>query len=171
VTAQVVGHLPPRCGYCAHRNYLMSCEDFDTLVAHYEDRCGICRRAGHETTHGFLCIDHNPFVGRWAVRGLLCGTCNARLSIDHAWRPEAVAYLADPWYLRRFAELGLSVDLSAEPPPGSAIAAGGHQWHRTQHGWECQSRNGPRAVHSWDQLHRRYGPHRISFPAVRGGMG
>jgi len=122
----------------------------------------ICRRAGHETGHGFLCIDHDPFVGQWAVRGLLCSSCNGRLSMSPGWRPEAIAYLADPWYLRRFTELGISIDLSAEPPIGSSAHTGRNRWKRTRRGWECQSRLGPHRAISWNDLHRRYGPHMIN---------
>lgn len=161
-----MGHEPPSCGLCTHRVYLMSCDEYDTFVADYEDRCAICRRAGHETGHGFLCIDHDPFIGQWAVRGLLCSSCNGRLSMSPGWRPEAITYLADPWYLRWFAALGLSIDPSPEPPVGSTAYAGGHRWRRTRRGWECQGRNGPRSPHAWDQIHKRYGPDRARLRAA-----
>ncbi len=53
---------------------------------------------GEETKSGFLCIDHDEMKGRWAVRGLLCTTCNTSLGFEYFARYEtSQQYLANPF--------------------------------------------------------------------------
>jgi hypothetical protein len=74
----------------------MDCAEFDELIARAGDRCEICRARGPETAHRRLFIDHDERLGRWAVRGLLCGTCNS--NIGRGWQAPALSsYLANPW--------------------------------------------------------------------------
>lgn len=39
-----MSHEPPPRGYCAHRQYLLSCDDFDRLAEDLDNRCAICKR-------------------------------------------------------------------------------------------------------------------------------
>jgi hypothetical protein len=104
--------------HCAHIRYGMTCSDLDELRQHTEDRCQICRQAGTETSHGFLVIDHDRSIGRWAVRGLLCSRCNTMLdSHQHVLDQDAVErYLASPWYLLQ----GVDPE-PPEPPVGTCV--------------------------------------------------
>jgi hypothetical protein len=155
-----VSHVPPRCGYCAHRNYSLGCDEYEQLVADHDGRCAICRITGPETPQGFLVIDHDYWYGYWAVRGLLCSQCNTTLdAYGHTRTVAEEAYLADPWWRRHFARLGLPAEPLTEPAVGAVIAVGQFRWMRTERGWER-----PRAPHrltTWRELHRQYGPHKI----------
>lgn len=88
-------HNPPACH---HRSFLLTCEEFDALHDAADSHCQMC---GKWTT--YLCIDHDHRLGKWAVRGLLCGRCNVGLGyIDRGERPttdDADRYLANAWHL------------------------------------------------------------------------
>lgn len=81
---------------CNHKHYSLSCEEFEALLARANHSCEICGRPGVETGHEKLFIDHDPRIGLWAVRGLLCGSCNSRLANDNAFSEEVEAYLLLP---------------------------------------------------------------------------
>jgi hypothetical protein len=49
---------------------------------------------------GVLHIDHDKALGYWAVRGLLCPSCNSRLDQGGLIGPEVDRYLANPWHRR-----------------------------------------------------------------------
>lgn len=88
---------------CGHRIYGMGCADLDELYEFAKHACQICRR--HERRVGVLHIDHDPPVGGYAVRGLLCGWCNTNLPWWQHWddselRERAGRFLAQPWYRR-----------------------------------------------------------------------
>lgn len=154
-------------GKCStHRLYDLTCDDYCALAADHDGRCAICGIAGPETPHGFLVIDHDRRLGRWAVRGPLCSRCNTTL--DAAWHtrtPAENAYLADPWWRRHFTRLGLVTELAPEPAIGTVVAAGEFRWTRTARGWER-----PRAVcrlTSWSELNRNYGPRKVRLVAAQ----
>jgi hypothetical protein len=141
---------------------MLDCEDFDALVRDHDGRCAICKITGSETGHGFLVIDHDPLVGQWAVRGLLCSPCNGRISLNNAESERDAAYLANPWYRPWLALLGIDSDaLPSEPPRTAHVRQDSHTWTWTSEGWRCDSRRGPSGTHDWDRLVRRYGPHRL----------
>jgi hypothetical protein len=83
---------------CRHRAYAMTCSEFDELWARAGGRCEICAVLWYDTPHGMLHIDHNPLLGDWAVRGLLCSRCNTQLGTPGRLQGAAVdVYLAMPW--------------------------------------------------------------------------
>ncbi len=144
---------------CTHKAYKMSCEDFDGLLERAGHRCEICRRAGVETTHGKLFIDHDRGCGDWAVRGLLCCSCNSRLGMDSAFgnRQDVRQFLADSWYLRYLND-------GADEPPFGTVASTptGHSWIHDEDGWHrvnSQHRKWGRTT--WEAIRYANGPHRI----------
>ena len=145
----------------SHRRYHLTCEEFGVLLAAYADRCGICKIPGTETRLGYLLIDHDHDRGDWAVRGMLCSTCNRRIRDGRVPSPEAAAYLADPWYLRRLAERGISPDPMREPPMGTVIAGRRHYWRRTERGWVMASPNLRGGPMSWRALNQLLAPYNI----------
>lgn len=88
-------HNPPACH---HKAFLLTCAEFDALHDAADSRCQMC---GKWTS--YLCIDHDHALGKWAVRGLLCGVCNIGLGyIDRGERPATEAadrYRANAWHL------------------------------------------------------------------------
>jgi len=82
---------------CRHKVYRLDCVEFDALIQRARDRCEICGTTGPATKSGKLYIDHDPYLGNWAVRGLLCNSCNNRLEVNNVFRPEAALYLARAW--------------------------------------------------------------------------
>lgn len=77
----------------------MTCRQFDSLHAQAGGSCQICRTPEHEAPAGVLQIDHDKKLGYWAVRGLLCVTCNSAISGRIGMTgPEVDRYMAAPWY-------------------------------------------------------------------------
>jgi hypothetical protein len=86
---------------CVHSKYLMTCEQYDALWEAADGRCQICEQLERYMpgkTRGQLQIDHEPRLGYWAVRGLLCVACNVRIGSNTIDGPEVDRYLANPWY-------------------------------------------------------------------------
>lgn len=85
---------------CTHRQYNVSCEQFDDLLVTARFACQLCRQ-----TSDRLVIDHDHALGWWAVRGLLCHWCNSHMGrVDAGSAPrgtEVSAYLASPPAWRR----------------------------------------------------------------------
>lgn len=86
--------------WCGHTKYKLSCRQFDLLRAEVNYRCQICGTEEHETKHGRLAIDHDPELGFWAVRGVLCQPCNSLLGRGLLPEDAAARFLADPWHKR-----------------------------------------------------------------------
>lgn len=79
--------------------YKMTQEAYDTLWTAQEGKCAICRR--ELSTVKRVCIDHDhsccpgyKSCGK-CTRGLLCLTCNAKLSVleELNWKGKAESYL------------------------------------------------------------------------------
>lgn len=86
---------------CSHTLYSMNCESYDQLWQRANGCCELCDRT--LIVEG-IAIDHDHTLGRWAVRGLLCKTCNAHdLRFMEAGTrplsPRAVQYLANAWHI------------------------------------------------------------------------
>ena len=151
-------------GSClTHRTYHLTCEDFGVLIDDHGAVCALCGILGPDTDHGVLCIDHDGYTGPWAVRGLLCSPCNTRIDASGYRRtPEEDAYVANPWYRRRFAALGLSFMPEPEPEIGTIVAIRKQRvqyWRRSETGWQRAS--GRSRICTWRELNRDYGPHCI----------
>lgn len=157
--------LPDHASCATHRNYALTCEQYEGLLAESRGGCQLCGFPASEMPQRKLYIDHDRSVGGWAVRGLLCISCNTIIGIDREVlrTAEIAAYLADPWYARMLAERGLTAELSPEPPIGTVVEFArctAPPRTRTREGWVV-----PRKRHlgakSWWQLHYSWGPHRI----------
>lgn len=101
------------------------------------------------------------------MRGLLCNSCNVRVSVDCGDTAADAAYLANPWYVRWLASRGLDPTIRPEPPVGSYVYMYGRRpkpraWRRTRRGWECIT-NDARSTLTWEQFNRRFGPHNLFF--------
>lgn len=155
-------HQRPAGRPCSHARYRLRCDDFDELLQHAKHRCQVCHRAASETGHGYLVVDHDYRVGDWAVRGLLCSSCNGSVDYPDRRTPAINAYLQHPWYERMLAARGLVATLGPEPPPGTVIRAGRRRWQRTEDFWTPLDRFGSGSV-TWQQIHRRFGPHYIEI--------
>lgn len=149
----------------------MTCEEFDSLQARSNGQCEICRTPPDRTGHGLLFVDHDYSVGQWAVRGLLCSTCNSQLSYhDMPYqyfqnRRDAVdRYLANPWWRSHLAGLGFDGGMRPEPPVGSLVYGPRTTWERTDAGW---LNSHSKRTHPWSYLHRSYGPHKLVIQPSR----
>jgi hypothetical protein len=106
---------------CRHRNYHMSCAEYEHLISRAGGfRCEICRSGPpvyadlDPTPYVGLNIDHDHALGYRAVRGLLCTGCNAILrEVDAGTRAaddKVRMFLANPWHV----EVG--IDTHGCPP-------------------------------------------------------
>lgn len=85
------------------RNFNISTEQYDEMLAAQGGGCAICRQPPTERR---LAVDHDhaccPGRGRscgLCIRGLLCTACNTRLGWleDTTWRAQADQYLMSQW--------------------------------------------------------------------------
>ena len=108
-----------------------------------------------------LHIDHDGPL--WAVRGLLCGSCNIRLGKDATFSG-APEYLANAWWVRQCEAIGVPAGPRSEPPIGSAIRNQfGAIWvrHSGTLWYAAAERGGPNMM-LWDRLYSSYGPHNLA---------
>lgn len=109
------GHRRPTCTHWM--TYGMRCEEYDRLRERAAGRCEICDLPEEQNRYGHLCIDHDPRYGRMAVRGLLCGRCNAILGhIDAGTRPHTrrtYRYYDNAWFIQRLADPKADYTLAA----------------------------------------------------------
>jgi len=140
----------------------MTCEDFERLWDHAKGVCQICGRRGEDTAHRVLCIDHDPFTGPWAVRGILCGRCNAALHLPCLDSQKVASYMADPWWLHMLSAYGVQPEGIPEPGLGALVGAARRlTWRHAQDGWRCQEKRHRASCRTWASLNRQYGPHRL----------
>lgn len=154
-------HAIPRGRPWSHARYRLNCDTFDALVREAGSRCQICLRAADETGHQHLVVDHDPGVGDWAVRGLLCSPCNGAIEDAQRRSSAADAYLDNPWYVRMLAVRGLRPEPGVEPPLGATVRAR-RTWQRTETGWTAMDRYRGGQM-NWLQIHRRFGPHNVEI--------
>lgn len=162
-----MNHTKPLKSKCGHRIYQLDCGEYDRLVDHAGNRCQICGTAPDQTKHGFLVVDHDANVGQWAVRGLLCSTCNTGLPAGStpAW---AADYLKLPWWRREADRLGLNAEQLPEPGIGSVVLTPNRDvWRRGPEGWQQTANWRHKPTLSWDRLNHRFGPHRIRVRSER----
>ncbi|MEU7831323.1 endonuclease domain-containing protein [Nonomuraea sp. NPDC049129] len=146
---------------CHHRFYGLNCRDYEQMLVATGQRCEICGVPPQGNTSGKLFIDHENKLGLWAVRGLLCHRCNSLNAERPGWNVVAPAgsdrYLANPWYRRRLAELGMSDEPPAEPPPSAVVRdSHGGLWIHARGEWRTKrSRTRGR---DWSRLVDQFGP-------------
>lgn len=150
-----VGPLPER-GHetCNHRHYLLTCKQYEYLLRRSGGRCEICHLPAEENTSGRLYIDHDPARGRWAVRGLLCRTCNATERFSHV--VDARRYHESAWYW-------YVITAKDEPPIGALVRDHAERpWERTADGWVARFKLfQAEPPQTWDELVYRYGAHNL----------
>jgi len=160
----VNGHDPRACLCATHRRYMMDCETFDALWKRARGRCEICEIRSERTPHGVLHIDHDPLVGRWGVRGLLCSRCNSALHLACLDPKRVAAYLGDPYWKHILDAHGVAADGIPEPGIGAIVRVGRTlAWQRTERGWEQVTnlhwKRGQ--IEPWRIIATYYGPHRV----------
>lgn len=175
---------------CAHWAYLLRCEEYDELWTFASGRCQLCDIEPQDTKRGVLFVDHDGMVGQWAVRGLLCGQCNADVEWPHRRGTKGEEYLVNPYYHRLLIKAGLTPpadpgrdpqvygsagptrgqieDLFPEPVMGAVIDAGSARpygsirYRRDPRGWQhLRSPKHPDSPISWEQVLYQRGPHRL----------
>lgn len=146
---------------CLHVKYALGCRNYEALLLRAKGRCEMCGSFGLSNLRRKLFIDHDAAHGYWAVRGLLCWTCNFEMESPQTNYPERKAWLrANPFYLDVFKAYGMSGLAMNEPPLGSRVTdAAGRQWTRHQRGWEIHPNIRHVRVRDWRYLHYHYGPH------------
>lgn len=156
----VIQHDKPKGRSCSHRRYQLSCPEYDQLFDLARDRCEICG-----TTSVGLVVDHDPRLGDWAVRGLLCNTCNSGL--HHLRGARVSRYLANPWY-RALLPGGDAAPIPPQEPSAPVWDPLGRKWLLRKGKWQRRvSGSGywhPSAM-TWPELYQRYGP-RLHLPAL-----
>ena len=132
---------------CYHRKYLLKCEQYDEVWQRSRGRCALCGKRPEDDQVRQHPIDHDGYVGRWAVRGLLCQRCNTGFHWPRVV-PVDVAehYAANSWYR------SLSEPMH-QPEEAGALVVGrwSEQWRRDKNGlWSGKS---------WKQVLQVSGPY------------
>jgi len=83
--------------YCRHRQYKMTCAEFEDLWQRSQGHCEMCGRREWPSSPNY--IDHDPDLDKSAVRGMLCVDCNARFDDVAFAGPKRDEYLRNAWYL------------------------------------------------------------------------
>lgn len=150
-----------------HEGYLLSCAQYEGLLTESGRRCQICGFPADQMPLRKLFIDHDSLEGHWAVRGLLCISCNSQLQNANVFRPEVEDYLGNAWYLRELRDHGVLASRLPEPPVGSVVRDGFKvDWlHEPGGRWKpCGgSFHGNLARREWYKLRHRGGPHKIQI--------
>lgn len=142
-----------------HRAYALGCDQWDAVLARAAGKCEICTALAADLAWARLHIDHDPLVGHWAVRGLLCDPCNYRLRMDYRipQTTQIRRYLENAWYLGELQARGLPTEMPAEPV-GDWVSILGRAWILQKDGmWRSTWGTRP-SRKSWRELWRDYGP-------------
>lgn len=162
--------LPDHADCKRHKEYRLSCQQFEALIARSGSRCEICAGPGDAGPLGVLCIDHNG--PRWAVRGLLCSPCNIRLRVDNLSFPGAAEYVARSWWKQQCAAIGVPAGRRPEPPIGSGVRnQTGTTWVRISDWWHAPYQATPMNTAAWGRIFWSYGPHNLVPFDVRAAFG
>lgn len=168
-TLPVPSGMHKRC--TTHIKYTLSCRQFDRLLARSQGRCEACGCPPEESRFGTLAIDHSSKLGYWAVRGLLCTSCNSALNPWSVDIPRFRDYTRNAFYLTLLAEADVSAEHPPEPPRGSVVLDhGGRPWRhestRSAKGgfayqWFPRHRRYPQAPEDWAWITEHSGPHQL----------
>ena len=169
-TADVI-YLHDSCS--AHLLYWLTCGQYDGLLRRSNFACEICGHSHAENTNARKPhIDHDHDHGPWAVRGLLCHTCN--VSLDYpSMATKRDAYLRSAWYLAVLAEAGVPVGrIPAEPPIGTcAVDVADRRRIRRAAGWYSDGGNrwwNRSEPWTWREWITEVGPHNIRITLTTG---
>jgi hypothetical protein len=148
---------------CRHKDYRLTCQQYEDLLSACGRCCETCGRPSTEAPGGKLVIDHDAEVGDWAVRGLICQSCNIQIRVDRPVPDWARVYLENQWYLRMLREANLSPECPPEPPLTCQRLQDfdGRIWWRRHDGWDAGHKK--TRIHTWRDLHRRFGAHNLTF--------
>lgn len=143
---------------CNHKRYWLTCDQYEDLITACGNCCQACGRPADDCSpHRKLYIDHDYDYGIWAVRGLLCPRCNGLLPQGATGPDWAQDYLADPWFKRFFAALGVPIEMPPEPPIGSSFSSPtGSTWVRDLHRW--QNKSHAKSWRTWAGMYRDFSP-------------
>jgi hypothetical protein len=143
-----------------HRRYALNCGQWDVILERAAGKCEICGVLAADLAWARLHIDHDPLAGLWAIRGLLCDSCNYRLRMDRRLpqTPQIVRYLENAWYLKELRTRGLPAEMPPEPA-GGWVSILGRAWLRRGDSDMWESTWGVRhPTKSWREMWRDYGP-------------
>lgn len=148
--------LPLHHVNCRHRQYLMTCDEFDLL--HGDGRCNICGADELWVLSRYKCplyIDHWGGRPNWQVRGLLCLWCNTKLEDGNRFNAAAGHYLDNSYWRRVLAPQIPDV----EPASGVAQFRWRKVWHRHADGWRPTTfKNARKGPYTWRELCENDGP-------------
>lgn len=148
-------------GKCStHKVYLLTCRQYDELVAEANGQCQICGFPAEQMPQRRLYIDHD-YRGFWAVRGLLCIRCNSALGDKRIGRQPVgtSSYLRNAWFERMHRERGISPNPRFRPPTGVCVVdPDGAQWSPDPRGGRRWSSDQGQSVRNWRELFRTFGP-------------
>jgi recombination endonuclease VII len=159
-------HLHSESNCVNHKQYWLTCEKYDDLLRRSDFACEICAKP-HQNNGIYKKphIDHDHDLGRWAVRGLLCHSCNT--SLDYPSMAECrSAYLANSWYVKELARESMTPGtIPPEPRIGTVAADVADRWRvRQSDGWYSDggnrwwNRNEP---WTWTDWITEVGPHNV----------
>lgn len=151
--------LNPGHENCRHKDYALSCHNYEVLLKRANGQCELCGLLGMYNQWRKLHIDHDNRVGQWGVRGLLCYLCNTHMYNPKVVDPDRLSrFLAAPFYAQMLDDCGAPRYL-AEPPIKSRVAdTNGRIWVRGKCGWTATTYTRESGTRDWHYLHRRYGP-------------
>lgn len=145
-----------------HRQYALTCEQYEGLLARSGVVCERCGAGPETCVWGKLAIDHDASVGQWAVRGLLCTECNTNMRRIQGGDQSLRRFIDNAWYLQQLARLGLQVGHYPEPLAGrSLIDPRGRRWRRGADGWllvRPHHKSWGRFPVAWHRLVYTFGP-------------
>lgn len=152
----------PEIGHetCTHRVYRLTCRQYNRLLSRAAGRCETCGLPDYQNRKGKLWIDHDNQLGNWAVRGLICLSCNNNI---HRM-PVRAEYEANAYFRTLLAEAGITSLKTSEPPLGSAVVDhAGRPWRHEEDGlwWPRHRRSLPQAPERWKALLYLNGPHNL----------
>jgi hypothetical protein len=104
----------PKIRCAVHRNYSLTCEEFEALWARAEGRCELCG-----TDASKLVIDHDHRYGMAAVRGLVCTRCNLYIGAFEKLMTFPGMKCRNPggWFRPYFRRAWFARDLQTDPLP------------------------------------------------------
>lgn len=136
--APMPSRVVPSIGHenCRHREYRLTCRQYDRLLARAAGECEVCGKPDRENCFGKLFIDHETQLGKWAVRGLLCRRCNGNIHFPSRQSQRVAAYNANAFYRTLAAEAGVINLCPPEPPMWTALRDHTQRpWRREPEGW------------------------------------